>query len=74
MDWLRGCFKSMTLWFNGVMAGVILYWPEIVATLPQFREYLGDEAYKSLTLIVLVGNALLRAKTKTSLTEKGQVQ
>lgn len=69
--WLKGAFKSMTVWFNSIAGMLIVALPDIQNTLPQLSAYLGQEAYKWLALTVVLSNIALRAKTTKSLSEKG---
>ncbi len=67
---LKGTFKSLTIWFNGVAASIIVGWPYLADSLPQLVDYLTPEAYKSLMGIVILGNILLRFKTNKPLDQK----
>lgn len=65
-------WASMTLWFNGVMAVVLTLAVEFLPTaldqLPILKEYMPTDLYKWAFIITIVGNAILRVKTKTAVT------
>ncbi len=74
---LKGSRKSLTMWFNtvvGLITSVMVFLPDVIQTvtdnLPQLQPYLGPEAYKKLVFFLLVGNMVLRIKTKGSLADK----
>jgi len=62
--------KSLTVWFNSLLAFVAFALPEILAFLPQLREYVPEDNYKLLMGIALVGNFLIRFKTTKALRDK----
>ena len=67
---IKGCAKSYTMWFNGALVGLLAAIPELQATLPALQEYLPADVYKWLTFAALVGNMMLRVKTKSALSDK----
>jgi len=71
-NWLRGAYRSMTIWFNSITGTLAAAIPLIPEYLPDLKPYLTQNAYMTLLIINIVGNILLRAKTKTALPEKGQ--
>lgn len=70
MKTIKGAWKSLTIWFNCVLLGLLPLFDMVMASLPQLREYLPTDAYKTLGLAALVGNILLRFKTNKPLNEK----
>ena len=73
-NWLRGARRSLTIWFNSVSGTVLIALPYAQDALPQLSQYLGPHIYKWVAGVVVVGNILLRAKTRKALPEKGQSQ
>ena len=71
-NWLRGAYRSLTIWFNSVSGTVLIALPYAQDALPQLSQYLGPHIYKWVAGFIIVGNILLRAKTNTALPEKGQ--
>jgi hypothetical protein len=69
-DKLKGAFRSLTIWFNGIILLALPVVEFASLTLPQLQEFLGVETYKLVGLIVVVSNILLRFKTKEPLAEK----
>jgi len=67
---LKGTAKSYTMWFNGALIGLLAAVPELQASLPALQEYLPADVYKWLMFAALVGNMMLRVKTKTALADK----
>lgn len=67
---LKGAKRSLTIWFNGVVSSVALLLPELVAFLPQIKEYLPTNFYGHLLVIALVGNFLIRFRTSSALEDK----
>ena len=52
------------------MAGIIPVLPMAQDNIPQLHDYLPDNLYKYLMVIVVVANLLLRIKTNKGLEEK----
>ena len=67
---MRGTLKSMTIWFNGVLLGLLPLFEMVMASFPQLHEFLPDNQYKTVGLIAVVGNILLRFKTNKPLSQK----
>jgi len=70
MESLKKSWKSWTIWFGSLVTGAALFLPSVEAELPALKEYLPDDAYKTLSLVAGVGIILLRIKTKSSLSDK----
>lgn len=67
---LKGLKKSLTAWFNAAFASIVLALPMLQDTFPQLQAYLPDNVYKVMIVIVIVGNFLIRFKTKQDLADK----
>lgn len=70
MKKLKGAVKSKTVWFNSVM---IFLWSLFEVTkefLPELQQYLPENVYKWVGLIVVIINIYLRTKTVASLCKK----
>ena len=70
MDTLRGMRKSATMWFNGLLLAALPVFEMAVGLLPELHEFLPDNVYKTMGIVAIVGNALLRLKTTAPLSEK----
>ena len=68
---VRGYIKSFVAWFNGIAATVAAGLPMVQDSLPQLKPYINGPFYSHLLTAVIVGNILLRFKTKDSLAAKG---
>ncbi len=62
--------KSMTIWFNGVMAAAVVALPMLQEQMPQLQEYLPASLYHYGMGALIVGNIVLRFKTNGALAEK----
>ncbi len=69
---LKNSWLSLTIWFNGLLGIVWLFLPEILSTLPAIREYVDGNIYKTLMLVAVIGNMILRVKTTQDLANKGK--
>lgn len=67
---LRGMWKSLTIWFNGVLATVMAALPVLQDSIAQVREFVTADTYKALALALVVGNVLLRFRTTKDLADK----
>jgi uncharacterized membrane protein len=70
MKWLKGSLKSLTIWFNGILLALLPFMEYLKDSLPQLQEWLGDDLYRTVGLIVVIGNILLRYKTNKPVSEK----
>ncbi len=59
----KSIWQSWTMWFNGVMATVVLMIPLLYAELPTLKAYVPDSIYKWVLLTVIVANIYLRTRT-----------
>ena len=67
---LKKAHRSLTILFNTLLAAVAFAIPELIAFLPQLQQYLPEENYKTLMVIALVGNFVLRFKTSSRIADK----
>lgn len=65
-----GCRKSVTVWFNGVVAVVMTSLPMLQESIPQLQAYIAQDIFKYMMGVVIVANILLRFKTTKSLSDK----
>ncbi len=70
-QWIMGSIKSCTMWLNGVIGVLIVALPSLQDSLPSISAYLPLNLYKYLSVGLVLTNILLRAKTKSSLMDKG---
>ena len=70
VDKLSNIWRSKTIWFNAGLAALIPILPELINLIPQLEPYLPTDTYKTLTLVGLVGNVVLRFMTTKSLAQK----
>lgn len=66
MKMLKGAFKSKTIWFNAIVAGMAALEPVFGA----LQAFLPGNVYAYLSVFLAVGNAILRAITVKPLGEK----
>lgn len=69
-DKVRGAFKSLTIWFNSLMAFLAFGLPELAVSLPLIAGYLPDDLRGHVTLLTIVGNIFIRFITRKPLEEK----
>lgn len=67
---LKRVHKSMTIWFNAIVATAVLSLPDMLAYAPQLKEYLPDDIYKQGMFLLVLGNFLLRIRTSKDLADK----
>ena len=76
MNKIRGAFKSLTMWFNGLFLAAFPFANEIVSgvqeNLPQMGQYIPENIFKTVGMVVVAFNILLRVRTKDSLADKGE--
>lgn len=70
MQILQGAMKSLTIWFNGLLLAALPTFQMAADAIPQLHEYLPDNIYKTIGLIAVGGNILLRFKTNQPLKDK----
>ena len=62
--------KSWTIWFNSIMAAVVVTLPHLQDMLPSIQAYLPHNISQYLTSAIVLGNLALRFKTNKPLSEK----
>lgn len=62
--------KSLTIWFNSIMAAAVVALPMLQDQLPQLQGYLPANLYHSAMATLIVGNIILRFKTNGALADK----
>lgn len=67
---LKGCYKSFTIWFNGLALSFLSLFELFHDSLPELSQYVPDNIYKKVGLAIVVGNLALRFKTSKPLQEK----
>lgn len=74
LERFKKVFKSLTIWFNGVMLAAIPFWDNLVRGLNEnmqtFSQWLTPERLKTLAIFILVSNIVLRFKTNKDLKDK----
>ena len=68
---LRGALRSLTMWFNTTLLVLLPIFEYAEQVYPQLQAYVGPELYKTMGLVVVVGNILLRFRTYQALQDKG---
>jgi hypothetical protein len=67
---LAGSMRSWTIWFNAILLSLIEGLPMLQESLPQLQVYLPPGIYTNLTMVLIIGNILLRFRTNTGLQHK----
>lgn len=67
---LLGCFKSLTIWFNGLLLAALPAADYLKASLPDIQQYINVDTFKTIGAAVVIVNILLRFRTKTALENK----
>ena len=67
---IRKLHKSLTVWFNAVLASIAFALPELINFVPSLREYILEDNYKLLMAICLIGNFIIRFRTTKALRDK----
>jgi hypothetical protein len=67
---IRKSYKSVTIWFNGVLTFAVAAFLEFQDSIPALKEYVGESTFKYLMLATLIVNFILRFKTKSALRDK----
>jgi hypothetical protein len=69
---LKGAWKSITIWVNGILAGLVVMWPDIQAALANtdFEPYVGAVAARWVMLAIVVLNIIIRFRTTKGLEQK----
>jgi hypothetical protein len=69
---IRNCWRSTTIWFNGVAGTVLLALPEVQNQLPQLQDYIPQDFFRVMMGVVIAANVVLRIKTTSDLADKGK--
>lgn len=67
---IRKAHKSLTMWFNGVLGTLLIFWPDIAANVSSVQAYLTPSLYGKLVIALAIGNVILRMKTTQALRDK----
>ena len=70
MDKLKGCWKSVTIWFNSLALACLPLFDLAHEYLPEIGQYLTPNMMKVVGVVIIVGNIVLRFKTNKSLADK----
>lgn len=70
LDKLRGAWRSVTIWFNGLLLAILPVLDYAKDSMPQLADYLPTEHYKAIMLGVVGLNIALRFKTTSDLAHK----
>jgi len=70
-DEAKKAWASLTLWFNTVVLPLIFtfaaFAPELTEQLPVLKTYMPDNLYKWAFIASIVGNVILRFRTKSAI-------
>ena len=69
MTW-RKVRRSWTVWFNGLLLATLPLFEMVLAVMPQLHELLPDNVYKTVGIVAVAGNILLRFKTNNAIKDK----
>jgi hypothetical protein len=67
---LRGAWRSLTVWLNGVFLAALPIYEAVKDSLPEAQQYLPDNVYKWVGVAVVVVNLGLRFRTNSDLAQK----
>lgn len=74
LEKIAGAVKSKTIWLNAIFLLLLDQLPnllgQLAVVLPQVQPYIGAELYRNASLFLIVGNVVLRFRTKTPLEQK----
>ena len=70
LDKMKGCYKSVVIWFNGLALSFVSLFDLFHESLPELSQYVPDNIYKKVGLAIIIGNLLLRFKTSKALQDK----
>lgn len=76
---LQGALRSVTVWVNGLFLAFVPFADQIITAvmtgvrdhLPELAPYLPENWFKAVGIAVVIFNIYQRARTSTSLAEKG---
>ena len=67
---IKKAHKSLTILFNSFWLGFVEMLPYAKEVFPEMKDYLPAELYTHVFVIVVIGNIVLRFKTKQPLRSK----
>lgn len=70
LDKLKGAWRSVTIWFNGLLLALFPLVQMAHDSLPEIGQYLSPHLYQYVGLAVVVVNIALRFKTTSDLASK----
>lgn len=70
LDKLKGCYKSVVIWFNAFALSLLSVFEMFHDSLSELMPFMSANAYKVLGLAIILGNIALRFKTSKPLQEK----
>lgn len=70
LDKLKGAYKSVVIWFNGITLSLMSLFELFHESMPELSQYIPDNVYRVVGAVVLVVNIALRFKTRTGLENK----
>ena len=70
MNSIKNAWKSITIWFNGISASIIMMADTLKDNLPFAQAYVTPEIMKYAAIAVVAVNVALRFKTNKSLADK----
>lgn len=62
--------RSLTIQFNSAMLAITELIPLAADELPKLREYVPEGFYGKMTILLIVGNIIIRFKTNRALRDK----
>jgi hypothetical protein len=63
---MKAFWKSLTLWFNSIVASLALVLPELMLQLPAMQAYVPSDLYRWLFIFTVLGNVIIRIRTTTA--------
>ena len=70
MDSIKGAWRSVVIWFNGLLLAAFPLLEVAKESLPELAQYISPGVYKWMGLAVVLANIALRFKTSASLSSK----
>lgn len=69
-DKIRNAWRSRTIWFNAFLLALLPLFDMISGAMPQLHEFVPDNVYKTIGIVTVVGNIVLRFLTSKPLEAK----
>lgn len=70
LDRIQGAIRSLTIWFNGIIAAFVPMYEMFKEELPGLQQYMTPELYFKLAMYVAIANIILRFRTTMDLANK----